>query len=387
MYIHEYQAKALLARRGIPVPAGQVALSPEQAGRLFDEMHLSKGMVKAQIHAGGRGKAGGILPVSSRRECEAATRRLLGHPLVTPQTGPRGRPVDKVLIQEYIRIDRELYVGISLDRSRGCPMTIGSAAGGVEIESVGRAGIAREYGSPRTGLTPFQARKLCVGMGLPHEFLKPMSDILLAMGSLFISLDCSLVELNPLAVSDGKLVAADAKITFDDNALFRHPELGDLRDPAQEDPREVEARRHDLSYVGLDGNIGCMVNGAGLAMATLDLIRLSGGEPANFLDVGGDATAEKVVAAFRLLLRDPRVRAILVNIFGGIVRCDLIAQGILEAVKQVDLTVPLVVRLEGNMAPEARALLAGAGLNLISADSLQSAAEKAVARAREGRSP
>jgi succinyl-CoA synthetase beta subunit len=381
VYIHEYQAKAMLAGRGVPVPAGRMASSPEAAARAYEEMRLHRAVVKAQIHAGGRGKAGGILTASSRAECESAARRLLGTTLVTAQTGPRGRPVDKVLVQEHIEIKRELYLGLLIDRQRGCPMALGSAQGGTEIESAAEtpSAVVRVYGNPYTGLEPFQARDLCAGMGLGHESIRPMTDVVMALARLFIECDCSLTELNPLALCpDGRLLAADVKMTLDDNALFRHPDLCDLRDPAQEDPREVEARRHDLNYVGLDGNIGCMVNGAGLAMATMDLIRLSGGEPANFLDVGGDATVERVVAAFRLLCSDPRVKAILVNIFGGIVRCDLIAQGIVQAVERAGLALPLVVRLEGTKAEEGRALLSASGLKIVSADLLDEAARKAV---------
>jgi succinyl-CoA synthetase beta subunit len=382
VHIHEYQAKAVLSQRGVSVPTGFMAQSPEQAGRAFDALGGDRAVVKAQVHAGGRGKAGGILVVSSREEAREEARRLLGAPLVTAQTGPAGRPVDKVLVEEALELSAELYLSISLDRSRGCPVVIASARGGMDIEEVARAepeAILREYGNPFTGLDPFQGRKLLVGLGLPHELMRPVTDLVTALGGAFVELDCSLIELNPLALTaDGRLVAADVKMSFDDNAVDRHAELADLRDTAQEDPREVEAERYDLSYVGLEGSIGCMVNGAGLAMATMDLIRLHGGEPANFLDVGGAATAERVDAAFRIICGDERVQAILVNIFGGIVRCDLIAEGILTAVQEAELRVPLVVRLEGTNAEAGRKALAASELNISTASSFDEAAAKAV---------
>lgn len=386
MYIHEYQAKAVLIRRGIAVPAGRVAISAQHAGDAFEALHRERAVVKAQVHAGGRGKAGGILHAASRPEAEEAARRLLGTTLVTRQTGPRGRPVDKVLVEEALDVARECYVGVCLDRARGCPMVIASAHGGVEIETLAHAepgAVLHEFANPSTGLMPFQARKLFAGLGLPHEHLGALTKLLLALAGTFVDCDCSLIELNPLALcADGRLVAADVKMTFDDNALSRHPDLADLRDTAQEDPREVEAQRFDLSYVGMDGSVGCMVNGAGLAMATMDLLRLHGGEPANFLDVGGSATADKVAAAFRILCQDARVRAILVNIFGGIVRCDLIAEGILEAVKRTELRVPLIVRLEGNNVEKGRQALAQSGLHVLAAASLDEAAAKAVELSR-----
>lgn len=364
------------------MPEGRVAASPEEAGRAFDALRKDKAVVKAQIHAGGRGKAGGVVAVASRGEAEQAARSMLGRALVTGQTGPQGRPVDKVLVEEAVALRGEYYAGVLVDRLRGRPLAVASSHGGVEIEELARRepqAILREAGNPFTGIEPFQARKLASGMGLPHDLLSPLSRILVALGRLLVEKDCSLVELNPLGLAkDGRLVAADVKMAFDDNAANRHPELAELRDPAQEDPREVEAKRHDLNYVGLGGSIGCMVNGAGLAMATMDLIRLCGGEPANFLDVGGAATSAKVAAAFRLICRDERVKAILVNIFGGIVRCDLIAEGVLEAAKQAELKIPLVVRLEGTEAEAGRRALAESPLEVIAADSLRDAAEKAV---------
>ena len=426
MHLHEYQAKSVLARRGLPVPDGRVAASPEEAGRAWDELHAPGAVVKAQVHAGARGKAGGIVPVGSRAEAVAAARRLLGSTLVTAQTGPRGRPVGKVLVEESLDIAAEFYLSVSLDRSRGCPVLLASTAGGVDVESTGRPplqgwhghsrpyamtmvsasppggslehghpnrgddhatpattepdpGFSREYGDPTRGFEPFQARKVFARLGLGHELMKPMTAAMLTLGRALVDLDASLIELNPLALTrDGRLVAADVKMTLDDNALPRHPDLADLADPSQQDPREVEAARYDLSYVGLGGNIGCMVNGGGLALATLDLLRLHGGEPANFLDVGGTATAERVAAAFRILCRDERVRAVFVNIFGGIVQCDLIAEGILEAVRQVAVGIPIVVRLEGNRAAEGRRALAASGLHIFAVDSLTAAARKAV---------
>ena len=382
VYIHEYQAKALLDRHGVPVPAGRVASSPEQAAAAFDELGSGRAVVKAQVHAGGRGKAGGIVVVASRGEAEQAARKLLGTTLVTKQTGARGRPIDKVLVEEALDLKGEFYLSISLDRTVGAPLVIASSQGGVEIEELARTdadAIVHEHGDPSAGLEPFQARKIFARLGLPHEQMRPMTKLVLGLAKAFVAYDCSLIELNPLGLcSDGRLAAADVKMSFDDNALARHPKLADLRDTAQEDPREVEAERHDLSYVGLDGSIGCMVNGAGLAMATMDLIRLRGGEPANFLDVGGGATTEKVTAAFRLICQDERVKAILVNIFGGIVKCDLIAEGILEAVKQTELPVPLVVRLEGTNAERGRALLADSGLPITSAVTLDEGAAEAV---------
>jgi succinyl-CoA synthetase beta subunit len=382
MYIHEYQAKAVLARRGIAVPAGRVATSPLDAAAAFDELHTPRAVIKAQVHAGGRGKAGGIVPVAGRTEAEAAARRLLGSVLVTPQTGPRGRPVQKVLVQEWLEFRQELYLGVTLDRERGVPRVLASARGGMEIEELGRTApdaIITEFGCPVGGIEPFQARKIFAGLGLPHELMKPATQTVMAAARAFIELDASLIEINPLAMTaDGRLVAADAKMSFDDSALARHPEIADLGDASQEDPREVEAARYDLSHVGLGGNVGCMVNGGGLAMATMDLLRMRGGEPANFLDLGGAATAEKVAAAFRLICQDDGVRSILVSIFGGIVRCDLVAEGILQAVRQVNVRVPLVVRLEGNFAKEGRRALAASGLSITSADSPDDAARRAV---------
>jgi succinyl-CoA synthetase beta subunit len=386
MYIHEYQAKAILAARGVRVPAGHAAASPEAAARAFDQLDAGRAVVKAQVHAGGRGKAGGIVPVETRAEAETAARRLLGTRLVTAQTGPAGRPVRTVLVEEALDIRREFYAAISLDRAAGRPRAVASARGGMDVEALGRTdhdALVTVLGDVARGLTPYQARQVAARLDVDAALMRPLADLLLHLGRTLVECDASLIELNPLAlVAGGGLVAADVKMTLDDNALPRHPDLADLRDPDQEDPREAEAARHDLAYVGLGGSVGCMVNGAGLAMATLDLLRLHGGEPANFLDVGGNATAEKVAAALGLIAADGRVRVILVNIFGGIVRCDLIAEGILDALRKVELTVPLVVRLEGNRAAEGRAALAAGDLPITAAASLDDAARLAVEMAR-----
>ena len=386
MNIHEYQAKELVRRHVVAVPAGRVAASPQEAGAAYEEIGRSHAVVKAQVHAGGRGKVGGVKSVSSRAEAESVAQELLGRPLVTRQTGPKGLPVHKVLLEETLVVRSEFYFSVSLDREAGRPLAVASARGGMDIEELSRTdptAIASEHGDLWCGIAPFQARKLFSRMGLPYDLMGPMTDLMTKLGNVFINHDCSLIELNPLVLTDdGRLVAADVKMAFDDSALARHPELAALRDATQEDPREAEAKCSGLSYVGLDGSIGCMVNGAGLAMATMDLIRLSGAEPANFLDVGGAATAEKVAAAFRIVCGDERVKAILVNIFGGIVRCDLIAEGILTAAREVELRVPLVVRLDGTKADEGRRALAASGLKITSDDSLEDAAAKAAALAR-----
>ena len=387
MNIHEYQAKVLLRVWGVPVPEGRLATSPGQAGDAFDTLQRARAVVKAQIHSGGRGKAGGVIVAASRDEAEAAARRLLGTRLTTKQTGTRGLPVNKVLVEESLDVEKEFYLSVSLDRERGSLLALASARGGMDIEELGGTepeAIVREYGDPAAGLAPFHARKLAAGLDVAPDVAKRLSAIVTTLGTAFVREDCSLIELNPLVqCAGGALVAADVKMSFDDNALGRHPGTADLRDTSQEDAREVEAERHDLSYVGLEGTIGCMVNGAGLAMATMDLIRLHGAEPANFLDVGGAATAEKVSAAFRLICGDERVRAILVNIFGGIVRCDLIAEGILEAAKEVRPGVGLVVRLEGTKADEGRRALSESDLAIVPAHSLEETAIKAAELAKQ----
>ncbi|RMG60316.1 MAG: ADP-forming succinate--CoA ligase subunit beta [Gammaproteobacteria bacterium] len=382
MNLHEYQAKRLFCEAGIPVPAGVpvdalAALESALAGLEGDRF-----VVKAQIHAGGRGKAGGVKLVEGREALEQAVRELLGSRLVTHQTGPEGQPVDVVYVEQPSDIEREYYVGMLVDRSRRRVAVMASAAGGMDIEQVAAETPERIHtlhADPVTGLMPYQCRRLGFALGLDAARVRDFTHILQALYRLFVDSDASLVEINPLAsTADGGLLALDAKINLDDNALYRHPDLAELRDPRQEDPREAEAREWDLNYIHLDGNIGCMVNGAGLAMATMDLIKLQGGEPANFLDVGGTATAERVAEAFKLILSDSGVRAVLVNIFGGIVRCDLIAEGIIQAVREVEIGVPVVVRLEGTNAEQGRGMLAESGLDIVAEQDLEAAAAQAV---------
>ncbi len=382
MNLHEYQAKRLFAEAGIPVPRGVPVDSPAMLDKVLAELEGDRFVVKAQVHAGGRGKAGGVKLVEGREALEAAVRELLGSRLVTHQTGPEGLPVDTVYIEQPTDIDREFYLGMLVDRSQRRVAVMASAAGGMDIEQVAAETPERIHSlhvDPVTGLMPYQCRRLGFAIGLDATRVRAFTRILLALYRLFVDSDASLVEINPLVTTaDGELLALDAKINLDDNALYRHTDLAELRDPRQEDPREAEAREWDLNYIHLDGNIGCMVNGAGLAMATMDLIKLQGGEPANFLDVGGTATAERVAEAFKLILSDEGVRAVLVNIFGGIVRCDLIAEGIVQAVREVDIRVPVVVRLEGTNAEQGRAMLAESGLNIVAEQDLETAAAKAV---------
>ncbi|HSA24838.1 MAG TPA: ADP-forming succinate--CoA ligase subunit beta, partial [Myxococcota bacterium] len=367
MKIHEFQAKELLARFGVPVPRARVVSSPEEAEAAARELGAGQVVVKAQIHAGGRGKAGGVKVVDSPAAARALAERLLGRPLVTHQSGPRGQVVRRLLVEQGLGIARELYAGLVLDRERAQVALIASAEGGVEIEEVARRSpekILRVHAHPITGLMPYQCRQLAFRLGLGKEQVTQAVALFTALQRAFLELDASLVEVNPLVVTrEGQLVALDAKVNFDDNGLFRHKELAALRDEEQEEPAEVEASRHDLSYVRLDGDIGCMVNGAGLAMATMDIIKLYGGEPANFLDVGGGTDAKRVEAAFKIILSDPSVKAILVNIFGGIVRCDTIAQGVVAAVREVGIRVPLVVRLQGTKQAEGRDLIQASGLD------------------------
>jgi len=359
-----------------------------QAAEVYD---LAKEMggtvvVKAQIHAGGRGKAGGVKLARSPREAQDIATRLLGSRLFTHQTGPEGKQVQKLLIEEGLNIKKEYYLGIVVDRSRRQPVFMASAEGGVEIEEVAArnpAAILKEHIDPQIGLSPFQARKLAFGLGLPPALVGQAVKVFAALYAAFVATDASMVEINPfLETAEGNLIALDAKVNFDDNALYRHPEFKLLRDYSEEDPLEIEASRFGLNYIKLDGNIGCMVNGAGLAMATMDIIKLAGGNPANFLDVGGGASEESVTSAFRIILSDPHVQAILVNIFGGIVRCDVIARGIINAAKAVGVKVPIVVRLEGTNVDEGRRLLQESGLNIALADGMKDAAEKVVAKAR-----
>ncbi|HYW04344.1 MAG TPA: ADP-forming succinate--CoA ligase subunit beta [Gammaproteobacteria bacterium] len=386
MNLHEYQAKQLFSEFGIPVPEGRVADSPERAGELARQLAGSKWVVKAQVHAGGRGKAGGVKLADSPDEVEQAAREILSKPLVTHQTGAEGLPVHEVLVEKGQRIERELYMSVLVDRGRERVVFMASAAGGMEIEEVAASTpekILTVDVNPASGFQAFQARRLGFGMDLDRDQVGQLVRIARGLYDLFLDSDASLVEINPLIVTgDGDLLALDAKVNLDDNGLFRHKRLAEWRDPSQEDEKERLAREHDLNYVTLDGDIGCMVNGAGLAMATMDVIKLQGGNPANFLDVGGGTTSERVAAAFKLIVSDDEVGAILVNIFGGIVRCDLIAEGIISAVKEVGVKVPVVVRLEGTNAERGREMLDDSGLDLISARDLNDGARKVVEAAR-----
>jgi succinyl-CoA synthetase beta subunit len=385
MKIHEYQAKELLKRFGVAVPRGVVARSPEEAYHAAKELGTDVVVVKAQIHAGGRGKGGGVKLARSADEAQELARQMLGMKLVTHQTGPEGREVRTLLVEEGLPIDREFYLGIVLDRSTGRPVFMASSAGGMDIEEVAAKTpelILKETIDPAVGFRPFQARKLAFGLGLPAALVNQAAKFMQALYNANEQLDASLMEINPfLLTKDGRLFALDAKINFDDNALFRHPDFHALRDLNEEEPLEIEASKFDLNYIKLDGNIACMVNGAGLAMATMDIIKLAGGEPANFLDVGGGASQERVEAAFRILLADSTVRAVLINIFGGIVRCDMVARGVVGAAQNLGVSVPVVVRLEGTNVEEGQRVLRESGLNFTVADGMKDAAEKVVALA------
>ena len=386
MNIHEYQAKEILKGYGVAVPRGRVATSPEEAEAAAVSLGTPVCVVKAQIHAGGRGKAGGGKVVRSPGEAREAAAALLGRKLVTHQTGPEGKEVLKVYVEEGCDIARELYLGMVVDRATGCVTLMASTQGGMEIEEVAARTpekILKQAVDPAAGYMPYQGRRLAYGLGLTGEAAKNAQKFIAALYKAFVECDASLAEINPLVVSaTGEVLALDAKMNLDNNALFRHKELEALRDVTEEDPRELEASKFDLSYITLNGNIGCMVNGAGLAMATMDIIQHFGAEPANFLDVGGGASAEQVTNAFRLLLSDPKVEAVLVNIFGGIMRCDVIAEGILEAAKSVHLSVPLVVRLQGTNVELGRKMLGESDLDIITAETMSEAAEKVVAAAR-----
>ncbi len=385
MKIHEYQAKEVLARFGVAVPEGRVCDTADEAAAAFEALGADLAVVKAQIHAGGRGKGGGVKLVRSREEARAAAQAMLGKPLVTHQTGPEGRIVRKVWVEKGSAIDRELYVAVTVDRRRARPVMMASREGGMDIEEVAAKTpekIHYEAIDPALGLQAYQARKLAFKLGLEGAAFKNALGIMHGLARCFTELDCSIAEINPLVVTkDGAVLALDAKLNFDGNGLFRHPDIVEYRDPHEEDPKEVEAAKHGLSYIALDGSIGCMVNGAGLAMATMDIIKLYGGMPANFLDVGGSATKEQVAAAFRILCGDRHVRAILINIFGGIAKCDVIAQGVVDAAAEIGLDRPLVVRLEGTNVERGREILERSGLELTTAASLDDAAEKAVAAA------
>jgi succinyl-CoA synthetase beta subunit len=387
MNLHEYQAKEIFRSYGIAVPAGRVAVTAQEAASVAKDLGGPVWVVKAQVHAGGRGKAGGVKVTRDLDAVRSAAAGMLGQRLVTKQTGPEGLPVEKVYVESGSEIEREIYVSLTLNRERGRIALIASAAGGMDIEEVAAKKpekILTVNVHPAAGLQSYQCRQIAFGLGLKGPQLAEFQAIATALYRLYIEKDASLVEVNPLIVTKaGHLVALDAKINVDANAIFRHPDLAGMRDANQEDPMERRASEHDLNYVSLDGDIACMVNGAGLAMATMDLIKLHGGQPANFLDVGGGATSERVTAAFQLILSNPKVRAVLVNIFGGIVRCDLIADGVINAVKNVGVQVPVVVRLEGTNAEKARETLAKSGLTITAATDLTDAARKVVALARK----
>ena len=383
MKIHEYQAKSVLARFGVTVPRGEVAFTSQEAGEIARRLGGKIAVVKAQIHAGGRGKGGGVKIAKSPDETEQLAKQILGMTLVTHQTGPEGRKVGRVLIEEGLQIERELYLSIVIDRASASPVIIASASGGMDIEEVAAKEpekILREQIDPGTGVIPFQARKLAFGMGLGSGPANKLVKLLDSIYKAFIETDASMIEVNPLILTKGgDLLALDAKVSFDDNALYRHPDLRDLRDLGEEDPLEVEASKFSLNYIRLDGNIGCMVNGAGLAMATMDIIKLAGGEPANFLDVGGGANAEQIKNAFRILMMDKNVKAVLINIFGGILRCDVLAAGVIAAVKDLGVPVPIVIRMKGTNEEEGKKMLADSGLNFATADTMGEAADKVVA--------
>ncbi|HWW85246.1 MAG TPA: ADP-forming succinate--CoA ligase subunit beta [Vicinamibacterales bacterium] len=382
MKIHEYQAKAILARYGVPVPRGEVAMSAAEAGEVARRLGGAVVVVKAQIHAGGRGKGGGVKLARSAEDAEKLASDMIGMTLVTHQTGPEGRVVGRVLVEEGLKMARELYLSLLLDRSAGKPVMMASAAGGMDIEEVAArtpGKIARAHIDPGVGLVPFEARLLGFAIGLDAKQVNTFVKLAGAIYEAFIATDASLVEINPLVVTDsGDLLALDAKMNFDDNALYRHPDIRDLRDLAEEDPLEIEASRFSLNYIHLDGNIGCMVNGAGLAMATMDIIKLAGGEPANFLDVGGGANAEQIRNAFKILMSDRKVKAVLINIFGGILRCDVLAQGVIAAVKELGVPVPIVIRMEGTNVDEGKRLLRESGMNFTTADSMDQGAQQVV---------
>jgi succinyl-CoA synthetase beta subunit len=384
--IHEYQAKSILARHGVPIPKGEVAFTPTEAGEIAKRLGGGTVVVKAQIHAGGRGKGGGVKLAKKPDEAERIALDMIGMLLKTHQTGPEGRAVSRVLVEEGLAIQRELYLGLVLDRAAGSPVMMASAAGGVDIEEVAAKtpeAIYKEYVQPGTGLVPFQARKLAFAVGLDGVQANKMTRLMMALYETFVTADASLVEINPLVVTAaGDLLALDAKMTFDDNALYRHADIREFRDLAEEDPLVIEASKYSLNYIRLDGSIGCMVNGAGLAMATMDIIKLAGGEPANFLDVGGGANAEQIRNAFKILMADKNVKAVLINIFGGILRCDVLASGVIAAVKELDVKVPIVVRMEGTNVEEGKRMLAESGLNFAAADGMGDAATKVVALAQ-----
>jgi len=385
MKIHEYQGKAILKEYGVPVPRGMVARTPDEAEAAARELGTDVVVVKAQIHAGGRGKGGGVKLAKSPEEAKQIASEMFGMTLVTHQTGPEGREVKTLLIEEGLPIDKEFYLGITLDRVTGRNVFMASSAGGMDIEKVAEETpelILKETIDPSVGLRGFQARKLAFGLGIPADLIGQASKFMLSLYDAYEKIDASLVEINPfLLTKDNRLIALDAKVTFDDNAMFRHKDYAELRDLNEEEPLEIEASKYDLNYIKLDGNIGCMVNGAGLAMATMDIIKLAGGEPANFLDVGGGASQERVEQAFKILLADENVKAVLINIFGGIVRCDMVANGVVAAYKNLGMSIPIVTRLEGTNVEEGRRVLRESGINIQTGDGMRDAAEKVVAAA------
>jgi succinyl-CoA synthetase beta subunit len=382
MKIHEYQAKAILKRHGVPVPAGEVASTAADAREIAQRLGGSVVVVKAQIHAGGRGKGGGVKLARSADDAERIARDMLGMTLVTHQTGPGGRIVGRVLVEEGLQMTRELYLSLVLDRAAGKPVMMASASGGMDIEEVAASTpdkIVRVYIEPGVGIVPFEARQIGFAIGLDGPQVNRFVKLATALYEAFLANDATLVEINPLVVTAaGELLALDAKMNFDDNALYRHADIRELRDLAEEDPLEIEASKFSLNYIHLDGNVGCMVNGAGLAMATMDIIKLAGGEPANFLDVGGGANAEQIRNAFKILMSDKNVKAVLINIFGGILRCDVLAQGVIAAVRELGVQVPIVIRMEGTNVEEGKKLLRDSGMKLTTADSMDDAAAKVV---------
>jgi succinyl-CoA synthetase beta subunit len=382
MKIHEYQAKEIFRRFGVPTPRGEMVTTAEDARKVAQKLGVPVVVVKAQIHAGGRGKGGGVKLARSVDEAGQLASKILGMKLVTPQTGPQGRIVRRLLVEEGLDIKRELYLSILVDRAAEAPVIMASAAGGMEIEEVAKenpAAILREVVRPATGLQPYIARKLAFGLGFSAEQAQALGPFLQSLYRAFVETDAALVEINPLVVTgDARLIALDAKMTFDDNALYRHKDLAELRDLDEEDPLEVEASNYKLNYIKLDGTVGCMVNGAGLAMATMDIIKLSGGAPANFLDVGGGASADQVKSAFKILMSDAEVRGVFITIFGGILRCDVLATGVVAAARELQMKLPVVVRMEGTNMEQGRQILRDSGLNFTIAENMKDGAEKAV---------
>jgi len=382
MKIHEYQAKAILSKHGVPVPRGEVAFNATEAGEVARRLNASVVVVKAQIHAGGRGKGGGVKLARSAADAETIARDMIGMTLKTHQTGPEGRVVARVLVEEGLQMQRELYLGLLLDRAAGKPVMMASASGGMDIEEVAAKTpdkIIRVHIDPGVGLVPFEARQLGFGIGLDGPQVNKFIKLAAALYDTYVATDASMIEINPLVVTQsGDLLALDAKMNFDDNAMYRHTDIRDLRDLSEEDPLEIEASKFSLNYIHLDGNIGCMVNGAGLAMATMDIIKLAGGEPANFLDVGGGATADQIRNAFKILMSDKNVKAVLINIFGGILRCDVLAEGIIGGVRELGTPVPIVFRMEGTNVDEGKRLLRESQMNFTTADAMDEAAQRVV---------